>query len=143
MKHTGWFDVWVTKNTVLAVSVMFVLAGYFFEIKGAPPGCDAGWCLKHSADVLLTLFYPAVVIAIFAVLTYFLPNQIFKTWARFAAWWTLLSLIWVSLTPHNPGADWIGVDQKPLLAFSLSVLFFAISTLIILFGSIRFYWYKK
>ena len=142
MKNTGFFDTWITKNTVLVVSILYAGAVYFFEIKDAPAGCQAGWCLKFSSDLLLPLFLPAVIIAFFSLVTYFLPNQIFRAWIKFALAWAFVSGLWVVATPHDTGYA-LSLDQKPMLALSLSVLFFAISTLIILFRSIIFYWYKK
>ncbi len=137
-----WFDRIVTKNTVLIVSFLYAAIVYVIEIKNAPPGCEAGWCLTPTADALIPFFYSVIIIIIFTLLTYLLKERIFKTWIRFALVWLVLSGIWVIATPHDTGFA-MALDQKSVLTGSLALVFIALSIIFIFVRIIQVYLIKK
>jgi hypothetical protein len=130
------FNTIVTKVNVLAVSLFYVGMVYLSVIRVAPAGCDASWCNTFGANTLLPFFFPAIVILICTCITFFLRDEIFKFWIKFAFGWTFLSGMWVIFTPHH-GSGALGIDDKPVTALSLSLFFIILSLLIILYKSYR------
>lgn len=123
------FDRWVTKKSVLLVSGILSLIPILFQYMGIS-SCGLAGCGGYASDVLLTFFYPSLVMVFFVLLTYSLQIGIFRSWIRFAIVWVLLTVIWVVLTPHHPSGSF-GIDQKPFLALSLAALLTLISLIII------------
>ncbi len=74
--------------------------------------------------------------------TYLLRDGIFKSWIRFAIGWLVISYLWIVMTPHNTGFA-LGIDQKPVTALSLAILFSVLSFILILIRIVQVYKLNK
>ena len=100
---------------------------------------EFGFCSTNSYsscgvffDGLGEALLPMFPLLLFSLVTYFMPEKIFKTWSRFALVWIPVSMIGIFLAPEYSG-DWLYPVTKGSVAFLTSILFTIISSLIILF----------
>ncbi len=103
--------------------------------QGAP--CHAnytGWC--ESISSIIDFCGPFLVVFIglfiFSLITYFLPDRVFRLWSRFALVWIPLSMIAIAVSPEY-GGGWSGLYpvEKGTVAFAMSAVFVAVSALIV------------
>jgi hypothetical protein len=93
----------------------------------------------NSESFIFPLFI-SLLILLFSVATYFLREEIFTSWFRFARVWVPLSIILVIITPGGSGGGFMpSLIDKELTAFLMAGLFLIISTLIIIIKSIKVY----
>ncbi|MDE1919792.1 MAG: hypothetical protein KGH56_03855, partial [Patescibacteria group bacterium] len=53
-------------------------------------------------DLFLASFV-FLLVCLFSLITYFLPEAVFRAWARFTTWWIPLQILAVVLTPESSG----------------------------------------
>ena len=89
----------MNKKTVLAISLVGTVVG--FLITGLTmlkfwcgPNGYACWDRLEFVGNLLLIFLPAFV---FSIITYFLREEVFRAWLRFAYWWIPVSLVFIYL----------------------------------------------
>jgi len=66
-----------------------------------------------------------------SLITYWMRNEVYEAWFRFARWWIPLSMLAIFIAPEY-SSDWMYRIEKGSVAFITSALFVAISTIIIL-----------
>ena len=88
-------------------------------------------CLSFLSQTEIVLL-PILPLAILSVITYFLREEIFKTWFFFAKIWVPLSIFLTLITPETTGSSFIPFYGRPHLALSMSVLFLVISLILII-----------
>lgn len=90
-----------------------------------------GSCIDYLAN-LETAFLPLIPLFIFSAVTYFMPERVFKAWAKFAVIWIPLSMLAILVAPEYDGA-FIPLFPviKGTVAFGMSAFFALISTVLI------------
>jgi len=88
----------------------------------------------------LLLFFP---IFLFSIITYFLKDEIFKSWSKFTYVWLPLSIILTSITPDSRGGFFVSLWDPEMTAIFMTGLYALISLIIIIVGVIKNYFSKK
>lgn len=132
----------LTKKIVLVVSGIIgggVLIINYFGTVATCGGVDR--CIGLLASTLDVIFLPVLSVLFFSLITYKLPEQVFRSWFNhFAIWWIPFSMLLTFITPHSGGGWGPGINTGPGdTSFILSFLFVVISIVIILVSSIRVY----
>ena len=125
----------MNKKTVLAISLVGTVVG--FLITGLTmlkfwcgPNGYACWDRLEFVGNLLLIFLPAFV---FSIITYFLREEVFRAWLRFAYWWIPVSLVFIYLAGGWSGGGFgiPAVLDQEFVSLILSGLFVLISLLLI------------
>ena len=125
----------MNKKTVLAISLVGTVVG--FLITGLTmlkfwcgPNGYACWDRLEFVGNLLLIFLPAFV---FSIITYFLREEVFRAWLRFAYWWIPVSLVFIYLAGGWSGGGFgiPAVLDQEFVSLILSGLFLLISLLLI------------
>lgn len=82
------------------------------------------------------LFFLSLSILAISAVLYFVREELFRAWGKFALWFIPLSIVLVYLAPIQ-SSDWIFPLDKKLTASLLARLFFLVSLLIITIKSWR------
>ncbi len=135
----------LNKKTVLIGSGILTLLPFLLDHFDTPATCSqSNFCTKLLNDLLMISFFIAVPIFFICLLLYFLKNEIFSFWIKFALVWSVLSIIIVTITPHQTSyGGFITVDQKPMTAIYLSLAFAILSIILIAVKSLQVYKKKK
>lgn len=120
-----------TKKNVLVISfVGFLLFIVFLFAK------ELGLCALINSSCTntfdpiaenLSVFIPLLALSI---ITYFMREEVYRTWLRFAQWWIPLSMLAIFIAPEY-ATDWMLRIEKGSVAFFSSVLFIIISLILI------------
>ena len=127
----------MNKNTIVLISVVGTILGLLLSPSNLYKYCFQGghclwlWDIAEATNPFFFLF-PSLLL--FSFITYFLREEIFRAWLRFAYVWMPLSLVVIYLS-----AGWTGggfgipnvLDQETV-AIIFSGLFIIISPLLIL-----------
>jgi hypothetical protein len=122
-----------SKKTLLIVSgaitvVLFVLNWVgTFKLCG---GQEYGQCMDFSYGAIINLL-PVVPLFLFSLITYKMRDDVYRAWLRLAQWWIPLSMLAIFLAPEY-SSDWMFSIVKGTVAFFSSLLFVAISIVLIL-----------
>lgn len=123
----------LTKKNVLlisgVVSVFLVSIDRIgtYQLCGGYPGSCVDTLFNSS---MLLFVFPFVLL--FSLITYFLPESVFRAWVNFTKWWVPLQILLVALTPESSGGYFVVILDKQFVAIILSGLFAIISLLLIL-----------
>ncbi len=79
------------------------------------------------------LFIP---LFLFSLITYWMREEIYKSWFRFARWFIPLSMLLTLIAPEY-SSDWLYPIVKGTVALLTSIIFAALSLLIILIKYLR------
>lgn len=112
--------------TILGVGILLITM-FSREIGICPP--DYSSC-SNILDQVAEIFFPVVPLLIFAGLTFFLNEQIYKSWFLFARFWTPLSMVAVLLAPEY-GGHFMNPIEKGSVALFMSAIFIVVSIIII------------
>ena len=125
----------MTKKNVLLVSLIGVVAFFFFSSPKELHLCGDSFCIRNYLFIsdYFIIFFPAL---FFSIVACFLKEDTFRVWARFSIWWIPFASVVNFLVPNDcpvsggylPMNSWC---DKPLVAPIFAVLFFVISVLII------------
>ncbi|MEY4747273.1 MAG: hypothetical protein RLZZ416_322 [Candidatus Parcubacteria bacterium] len=135
----------VEKKSVLITSAMVSAAFIVWDYMGNYRLCDylakdghMGSCpfLLSSTELILIPFFPFF---FFSLITYFMREDVFRAWVRFAIPAVIVSMILILLTPDSPAGGFgpqiaLGKSDTALVA---SVLFSLISLILIVVKLIR------
>ncbi|MDP2655497.1 MAG: hypothetical protein Q8P17_03110 [bacterium] len=91
-------------------------------------------CLDKLAPILgLVIGLFAIVLLAFSLITYFLREEVFRAWVRFAYWWIPVSIVLIYLAKDSSGGGFgiPNVLDQESVSFILAALFAFISLLII------------
>ena len=129
----------MTKKKVLLISVTYI--AYFFLLLLISWQCYSGWCQVRDDNTLgfiLFVFSPLAPVFLFSLITYPLREETFRSWLRFAKWWVPMSMLLVLITPDGQGGGYMpSLIDKQVVAFLTSVVFIIISTVIIVYRSLK------
>lgn len=87
--------------------------------------------LYDYKDIFLVLFVFLIGL-LFSLITYFLPEPVFRTWVNFGKWWVPLQIVLVALTPEGTPGAFITILDKQFATIILSALFTVISLILII-----------
>lgn len=86
-------------------------------------------------NLFLPLFISSLAL-IFSLVTYYLPESVFRAWVTFAKWWVPLQILLVLLVPESSGGFFVVIFDKQFATIVLSALFTVISLGIIIWKSV-------
>ncbi len=128
------------KLAIFIMSLLGVVAGYGIVYPEKIGLCALGnnTCIYSFPVFTLghPLFFLSLSIFAISIVLYFVRDEIFKAWGKFAAVFIPLSIVLVYLAPIQ-SSDWIFPLDKKLAASLLARLFFLLSLLIIAIKSGR------
>ena len=121
----------VIKNILICTSgVIFILLVIIGSV-GTYNLCNSnGQCINVLHNFFLH-FLPFSVLFIFALITYWMREEIYRAWFKFARWWIPLSMILILISPEY-SHDWMYRIEKGTVAFATSLLFVIVSLIIII-----------
>lgn len=134
----------VTKRKVFVVSAhMVVLFVLLFSLDAT---CDYGFtymCARYWEQIraFSEVMFVSIPLFLLSILTFFLREEVFKAWSRFALAWVPLTMVLAALSPEYNQS--LLPFEKETVSFLFSLLFVIVSLLIIFIQSIRVYWMKK
>jgi len=127
-----------TKKNVLLVSGL--IGGILLLLE---PIKTSTLCGIGATTCIDTVFFIAMILFIFpfvlpfSLVTYFLPESVFRAWITFAKWWVPAQIILVLFTPESSGGFFVSIIDKQLVAIVFSGIFTVISLLIVLISWFR------
>ena len=127
----------MNKKTVVWISIVGTILGLLLSPSNLYKYCfQGGNCLWlwDIAEVTNPFFFLFLGLLIFSFLTYFLREEVFRAWLRFAYVWIPLSLVIIYLSTGWTGGGFgiPNVLDQETVAIILSGLFIVISLLLIL-----------
>ena len=130
----------MTKKIVLWLSSSSLLVFVLLCLSQINSFCyNQLWCNKYWGDInkVGNYLYFSIPIFILSLITYFLKEQIFRTWLHFAYGWIPLSLLFVYIASQSSGGGFgiPNVFDTESVSIIFSVLFFIISILLIFIKS--------
>lgn len=112
-------------------------------------GTGTKYCNYASLEVpevfSLLGFYLSVSLIFFSLLTYKLPDEVFRAWWRFARWFMPAAVILTLLTPNDRGGGW-GIPNlldPEFVGIVFALFFAALSLCIVAWKIIVVYYLKK
>ena len=140
-----------TKNIVLSVSGLIggiiIIFDYITTSKicllfRQSNGVDFE-CMNKVFNTAM-IFYIFPFVFLFSFITHFLKEEIFHSWIKFTYVWVPLSMFLVFIIPGGGGnGAFPSLIDNQLIAILMSALFVIISLIMIVWLSIKFYWFKK
>ena len=94
--------------------------------------CDGGnyTCIRFLASVIDTAI-PVLPLLMFSLVTYFLRDEIFQAWIRFAIWWVPLTMVVIAISPGND-STFLAPSTKAIFGLLFLILFVVVSIAIII-----------
>ena len=138
-----------TKNIILSISLIIYGVLILADFITTPQICiflnhkDSLNCADRVFNTAM-VFYIFPFVFLFSLITYFLKEEIFKSWSKFTYFWVPLSMFLVLIIPSGGGnAAFPSLIDNQLIAILMSGLFVIISLIMIIFGIVKYYWFKK
>lgn len=127
----------ILRNTLLALAgiVVGVLLLEMLKINS----CNSRFCRYVLVDAvgIPLIFFSLSVLPLSAIL-YFLREEVFRSWARFAKWYLIASLVLLVLGSNQHGGYIsTGLNDRESMTWFLSGLFFVVSLILIAYKSFR------
>lgn len=131
----------IKKNIVFWVSLFITVISFFMSSKYiyrycfSDGNCWKLWNIFNFIEPLLLLFLP---ILLFSIITYFLKDQVFKTWLRFTYWYTLFYILVILLLSDRVSTGWSmgSIFNSEFFAITLSGIFVIISLVLVIYKAI-------
>ncbi len=130
----------LTKRGALCFSLVVVvlLGGYsLFTPSSLFDSCyNTPWCQNYFINAFNTLV-PYLILSLpfipLSFITFFMREEVFQTWVRFAAWCLPLAMFLTFITPDRSGGGWglVSISNKAVVLFLTSFAFLVISLFVI------------
>lgn len=130
----------IKKNIVFWVSLLggvscFLLSGTKMLIF---------WCgssnhiCRSNLDSLSDYLFLFVFILLFSIITYFLKDQVFKSWSRFTYWYTPFYVLVILFLSDRSTGGWINTHMfnSEFFAITLSGIFIIVSLILVIYKTI-------
>ena len=94
---------------------------------------------QECVDILHSFFIHAIPVApffIFCLVTYWMRNEVYETWFRFARWWIPLSMLLIIISPEYQ-SDFMDPLFKGSVAIITSAIFVIVSAIIIVYKLVQ------
>ena len=123
----------MTKKKVFIISIIGVFLAIIFDFVYRKTSLST----QIYESFVQPCFYISLPLFILSLITYFLKEQVFRTWLHFAYWWIPLSLLFVYIASQSSGGGFgiPNVFDTESVSIIFSVLFFIISILLIFIKS--------
>lgn len=111
------------KRNILLVSAAYVV--FFIGIFLTSELCNAVWCRINDDDPLGSLFFtllPLLPVFFLSLVTYFMREEVFRAWWRFARWWVLVIIVITLLLNNASGGGTLGMERD-FTIFILTILY--------------------
>ncbi len=129
MKKTYWW-----RYGVLVVSLALIEFSYYFGHKvllGFPVKlyffCDYVTCLESTWEFGKIIFFLALALLAVSPFLFFVRDELFKKWLRFAGIWLLVAAVLISLAPEYNGGWMSFGPTKESVSILLGELFVIVS----------------
>ncbi len=123
------------KSVLLTLSILGAVL-VVWEYVGNYQLCDflvseghQGNCPFLMSSIETTLL-PILPMFVFSIITYWMREEIYVAWFKFARWWIPLSMVAILISPEY-SHDWMFPIEKGTVAFMTSVVFVIASSAII------------
>ncbi len=126
------------KRSILAYGAILSVALFALIFLQKGNYCySTDWCrnLWDTLNLAGYILFPFPLVFLFSLITYFLPEAIFRAWIRFTTWWVPAQIVLTLLTPESSGGLFISLVDKQLTAIVLSFFFATISLVLIIWKS--------
>lgn len=134
---------WVTKKNIFVASLLGLVSTIalgFLDARHASSceyitkeGPVIGHAIKYCEYIALSLL-PLVAMLPISLLSFYLKEELFRVWIRFAKWWVPFFIFMILVAPVETGG-WISLPIKGSIALVSSVLFIFISLILIAYKS--------
>ena len=84
----------------------------------------------ETLHLLFLNFVPTFPLFLFSLLTYFMKEEVYRAWSRFALVWIPLSMLLIFLAPEY-STDWMYRIEKGSVALATSAIFAVVSLVIV------------
>lgn len=127
----------LTKNNTLIISsLLFFILFLAGTIQGLCDYDSHGFCWRYwteigNISVIFLIFFP---LFLFSLITHKMRDEIFETWAKFALWWTGVTVLLVLLAP---------ADDPSLLPITKSVIAIASTTIFTIISTVLVLWKRS
>ena len=110
----------VTKKIVLSVSVIFFLILLLIGLSQETFCYDVSWCRKYWTEIGLigeTLLLIAPILIFFSLITFWMKEEVFQRWFKFAVWYIPLLTLGIIFYPTGGGMMAGSFDSLVLTIF--------------------------
>ena len=100
-------DKWMTKRNVLIISSLYIFC--FAAVVFISTSCSSDTCkIREDSSLVVSLYalFPLAVVFIFSLVTYFMREEVFRTWWNFARWMVpvvIIATFTVNAVPKEHG----------------------------------------
>ncbi|MDO8576439.1 MAG: hypothetical protein Q7R90_03930 [bacterium] len=129
----------ISKRNLMYLSltgVVIFFVSLFSKEVGICPSDSYSYCLNFF-DQFTEILLPVFGLFLLSPITYWMREDVYETWFRFARWALPLSMFLIFITPEY-GGGLVNPIQKGSVSFLLTILFFIISLVIIVSKFVRF-----
>lgn len=133
MKKTYWWRVAISLFAGVIIIGAFVYDKYYCFLHGS------NFCLldRYRLTVIEPIVFASIFLFVVSLSLFFVIDNVFKRWLKFAIIWFIVTAIFVYKTPVYSG-DWIGLNPtKYLVSIWMGVLFVIISLVLIIWQVIK------
>ncbi|MFA5652071.1 MAG: hypothetical protein WC933_01785 [Candidatus Paceibacterota bacterium] len=125
--------IFAVSSILLSVSIILIFTSDFIYDYCIRDGHCLFWRNLGDSAFPFLLVYFSVPIFIFSLITYFLKDEIFKTWSKFTYVWVAISIILTLITPGGSGSFFVSLWDQQMTAIVMSGLFIFVSIIIVIF----------
>lgn len=123
----------MTKKKIALISFLGVILFSIFVFSrevGICPSYSYSGC-AYLLDALALIVFPAIPLFLFSLITYFMREEVFQAWWRFARIATLVSMLLILIAPSY-SHDWMFPIEKGNVAFFTALVFVLVSIIVII-----------
>lgn len=127
----------MTKKRLLNVGILGVIVFSIAMLVSIRGLCLVNLiCNRPHDDSFALILFPIIPLFVFSLITYKMQDSIFQVWWRFARIWIPISMLAILASPSNTH-NWMFPIEKGSVAFFSSVLFVAISLILIIIWRVK------
>jgi hypothetical protein len=129
----------MTKKNVLIVAAILPIIGYVIaEYLGKNCFGSHDFVCSYVVGTGVFVFFLSIPILFFSLITYFLKDEIFRSWFFCTKWWILATAVLVLIVPSNDaGGGMLRMSSGGFVALVLFIFYFFFSALLIVYKSIN------
>ena len=120
------------KRSILLVSGLITTTFFVISTFGLDKYCPTlGEKCFLMVNFFFTNFLWVIPVFVLSLIMYFMRNEVFYAWLKFACVWIVLSMILVFIASENDGNGMLQISSKAFALVSTNFLFVVISLIII------------